>query len=707
MLFEVPFLGTSFFCFPKIIQKHEIAINITFLIKSIMNKKLFSWKALAGLALLVAMGLTSCKQATEVDPNDPYNTTKPTKPSSSLDGDYDWEVTIAKTSDFADQWKSVADKVKKAVAEADGIDIKINCGAYALDGKTLTIPAIWKSAEGKIVNIVFSGSFKSKADSNGNALALDVNTDNLAGAEVNIYLPTDEFNFNLDASEVKANLYGESTTLDLFAAQANTNKKNGMTIGDGVEVGIITMSGALLGTDNVNALLVNGDISLKEGKGAQVGNQEVYVKSLFVVADAKVSGADKAALENVTVIDNTTLTLGSAKSQIESIVGLGTAKKPTTLAMAGDVDDFSKIDAISNVTIKGNKKDAITGAIYATNIDDISKFTDVIFDMDVNLSESASDLEFDGDVNIKVEDNSNIKFTNVDFGKKALVYVAGTETVKSKKSVVKMFQWEKSSKKYVEVKDDDEDNLTAANAKSEGVDIIQSLSRTWDALSDPTINNLSWDGLKFHHDVVEAAEDALNGNSDKGIDGAKKAYDDLVASSGIAAANGSVACANYQKAWERLYGKAKTVKKVDDKNNPVKVSFTAYTDKELYDMYYEDGTISYWDYVGPTYNGYYRYYAKELAFVKDANGKIDGSDWYTIYYQSTNTSTVEPEDVVITFTDCTFGGKTLTVAKLNELLDGSNAIDPTFTSAKEAWFKVNLDGEALTWKKITGGYILE
>ena len=46
-----------------------------------MNKKLFSWKALAGLALLVAMGLTSCKQATEVDPNDPYNTQKPTQPS--------------------------------------------------------------------------------------------------------------------------------------------------------------------------------------------------------------------------------------------------------------------------------------------------------------------------------------------------------------------------------------------------------------------------------------------------------------------------------------------------------------------------------------------------------------------------------------------------------------------------------------------------
>ena len=42
-----------------------------------MNKKLFSWKALAGLALLVAMGLTSCKQGTEIDPEDPTGATKP------------------------------------------------------------------------------------------------------------------------------------------------------------------------------------------------------------------------------------------------------------------------------------------------------------------------------------------------------------------------------------------------------------------------------------------------------------------------------------------------------------------------------------------------------------------------------------------------------------------------------------------------------
>ena len=53
----------------KIRKVFQVGDDLIFLIKSIMNKKLFSWKALAGLALLVAMGMTSCKNTTEVDPN--------------------------------------------------------------------------------------------------------------------------------------------------------------------------------------------------------------------------------------------------------------------------------------------------------------------------------------------------------------------------------------------------------------------------------------------------------------------------------------------------------------------------------------------------------------------------------------------------------------------------------------------------------------
>ena len=660
-----------------------------------MNKKLFSWKALAGLALLVAMGMTSCKNTTEVDPNDPYNTQKPTKPSSSLDGDYDWEVTIAKTSDFADQWKSVASKVQKAVAELDQIDIKINCGAYALDGKTLSLPAIWgKNNEGKIVNVVFSGSFKSKTDANGNELALVVNTDDVAGAEVNIYLPTDEFDFDLTAQKVKPTLYGESTVLDMFTAKANETKKNALSVGDGVKVNVITMSGALADTENVVAKLITGDESLVKGEGAKVGNQKVYVKNLVVAADAKVSGAHEAALETVTVAEGTTLTLGNAKSEIESIVGLGTAKKPTKLVMAGDADDFSKIGAISNVIVSGNAFEIDKVTKIPTNIDDLSIFTNVAFNMDVNISEGASETEFDGVVNLSVDDDADITFADVEFGKKAVLNISGAEVVKSKKSVINMLQWVKSSSKYDYVKDADEDNLSAANAKSEGVEIVQDLTNDWDKLIDGKTYNITWDGLIFHHKVIEAAELALNG--DDKVDGAKKKYQQKVASDGISKANASQEYNDYEKAWTDLYGALAKDPIHDDKGKEIEANFVAYTDQEIYDLN-KKGKYP-WE-------GYYRNYADEYAFVTDANKKIDGADWFTVYYQSTTTSTLEPEDVLITFTDCTVAGKALTVDKLNDLLDD---ISPRFSSAKEAWFKVVLDGEPLQWKKTSGwDYILQ
>ena len=70
-----------------------------------MNKKLFSWKALAGLALLVAMGMTSCKNTTEVDPNDPYNTSKPVQPGV-VTGTADVTIRVVKPSDFDAQFAS-------------------------------------------------------------------------------------------------------------------------------------------------------------------------------------------------------------------------------------------------------------------------------------------------------------------------------------------------------------------------------------------------------------------------------------------------------------------------------------------------------------------------------------------------------------------------------------------------------------------------
>ena len=633
-----------------------------------MNKKLFSWKALAGLALLVAMGMTSCKNTTEVDPNDPYNTQKPTKPSSSLDGDYDWEVTIAKTSDFADQWKSVADKVKKAVAEADGIDIKINCGAYALDGKTLTIPEIWKSAEGKIVNIVFSGSFKSKTDADGNELALDVNTDNLAGAEVNIYLPADEFKMQLAATKVKPTLAAESTaTVTELTAKASGVKKSALTIADGVTVKGIDMIGALAGTDNVEALLVSSNFELDgDGKGAKVGSEDVFVKNLIITKSATVSKADKSAISQITVNENVKLTLSGAKPKVTTIVGLGTTKKPSTVVLAGDKDDLTNVESISNVTLENG---------VATNVKDFSIFESVIFNMDVNLYDDAANTEFNKAVNVKIEDGvENFTFANVNFGKNAELTMSGGTTTTGKKKLIYMYQYNTSTNKYVLVKDNDEDNLTAKNAKGDYKKYISSDYALKADLTKAIDDSLTLD-TKFHFATIETAQTNL--------DAAKKAYAAEEVKSGVDGAKSKPAYTAYKTAWEVLYGTAK-----EDANYSKAGKSPDFKQVATADVYKSGAT-------GAALNtalGLYRQYSNLWAFVTNANNAIADADWFEIYFATTDT--VLPEDIDLIFDeDCTLGGKDLDEDKLNALINTDD-----FNKANEPWFNVTYGTTTYTWK---------
>jgi maltose-binding protein MalE len=154
-----------------------------------MNKKLFSWKALAGLALLVAMGMTSCKNTTEVDPNDPYNTKTPTQPCV-ISGTADLTVKIAVPSDFANLWKnSVKDDVKKAIAKKDEITVVVSTSGMKLAEKasaatnTLTLPDFFNGATDKVVNLVLDGAFAETKS------GLIINTASLAGDVINVTLP--------------------------------------------------------------------------------------------------------------------------------------------------------------------------------------------------------------------------------------------------------------------------------------------------------------------------------------------------------------------------------------------------------------------------------------------------------------------------------------------------------------------------------------
>ncbi len=643
------------------------------------------------------MGMTSCKNTTEVDPNDPYNTTKPVKPGTSTAGDADLTFTITNASggDAVSLWnawkKNNADAAKELMAEEE-ITIALDFANYKLDGKVIALPKFLDTPNGSVINLIVSGFAEAKKPFN-----LDFNNSSFAGAEVNVTLLATDFDMILDARGTKTTLDGVATLTTLTAA-ADNSKKNALTIDETVTVSGIDFVGALKASaDNVIAKLVSGTEGLVEGKGAIVGDKDngaVYAKNLIATADVTVNGGDKAALESVVLAEGVTMTLGAAKSQIESIVGLGTEKKPTKVNLKGDADDFSKIGGATNVTLSGNAT-TVTGAIVPTKIADASVFEDCVFDMAVDLYSGASNVQFKKAINLYVEDVATINFENVDFAKTSTMRLYGTETISTTK-LVKMFQWDKAAANYVAVKDDDEDNLTAANAKSDGVDYVQYTFSTWSGITGNNITTGMSDGKFFHFATIEKAEAALKKS--------KEAYDKLVAkngTAGLAATNASAEYNTYKADWEALYGTQNQFKDPihNAKGEDQVASFTAYTDQEIWDGETADGKIG-WN---AAYNGLYRDYADEWAFVTGANAKIDGSDWFTISYAAT--STVVPEAVDLIFDgDCTYGGKALSANALNSLI---TFWSPGFTSVKDAWFYVTYDGETYEWKRTTGGYLLQ
>ena len=619
-----------------------------------MNKKLFSWKALAGLALLVAMGMTSCKNTTEVDPNDPYNTTKPVKPGTSTAGDADLTFTITNASggDVVSLWnawkKNNADAAKELMAEEE-ITIALNFANYKLDGKVIALPKFLDTPNGSVINLIVSGFAEAKKPFN-----LDFNNSSFAGAEVNVTLLATDFDMKLDATGTKTTLYGENTTINELAADASSTKKLALSVGDGVTVKAIDMlSGALASADNVEAKLLDGDYeTLVEGKGAKVGTEEVYVKSLVIKTPSSVEGAAKTALMNITIYEGAALGLVDEKSQVESIVGLGSdlskPAKSSDVYLAGNKDDFSTIDAISNVRLY---------SLTTTKVEDMDMFNGVVFDMNVDLYTGGADnVEFCKEVNVKVEESiAEVNFEGVNFAKSATLTMSGAAKEVGKKKLLNMFQYDKTIPGYAAVTSMDEDNLTAANAKGEYAKYVQKIYTSWTAIKNAKIYVTD----KFHFDKIEDAEKALKA--------AKEAYEKAGKTNGYTKADVPTEYTAYQTKWEAVYGVA-GVDKEATKTTPVTFKKSTGTDN-LY-VLYED----------------------EWAFVTGANAAIDGSDWFEIYYAAEDE--VTPELVDVNFdADCTIGGKAIDVDKLNSLISTTG-----FKKGAEPWFDVTYDKTTYEWK---------
>ena len=422
-----------------------------------MNKKLFSWKALAGLALLVAMGLTSCKQGTEVDPNDPYNTKTPTQPGTSTKGG-DLVFTITKSSDLTSLWASYDATKKAELMKKTTLNIVINSGSYKLDGGVLTLPKFFNTTANSVLNLTFNGSFQ---DTDKNPLALDASS-NLDGAKVNIVVPGQTFNMILDAAKVAATLSSQgAATIGTFKAIANTEKNNALSINSGVTVNGIddASTGAIVKNGGaINALIVNAAPTFVTKKGFKVGNQDTYVTSLIINTTGLTITNDKdTPLGDITINKNKDLTLGFADAKINSVAG--TKASEGTLNVANG-KALGNIAIVKNVTV--NSADASNFAVKSDIFDGVK----LNGTADVTAA-SVKNVEFGGGVNINYDaDNKTYALAGCTFNTTTWLSISGRIEKATTPSKV-TYQWDINTKTWVLVTG----ALFPANASDTGIEV--------------------------------------------------------------------------------------------------------------------------------------------------------------------------------------------------------------------------------------------
>ena len=449
-------------------DRWEIPILLTFLIKSIMNKKLFSWKALAGLALLVAMGLTSCKQGTEVDPTDPYSTKTPTNPSITTKGTADVTITITKAGDLATQWAALDSKTKEALREKTTLNVAINNAGYKLEGAVIALPNFFSGADngatGKIVNVTFNNGFTNAGyNLTANEYPLTgagdlnaakkqflwLNTDNLAGNQVNFFFPAGDFDLTLAATKTQTSLNSEAgANIGILNASAGA-QKSALSINSGIAVkGINLIAG--------DAVLAGGSIDAKLAGAAEpfawsasgsplgfaVGTTDlIYVKSLIVDygTTSAAWGFDNysgASVNTITIKKSGTINLTGWQPVVGKIVGENANAKVNIAGSTSWQGDGNYSDAMNAI---GSFEKVVLTTNNTIRLADASKYTSVQFKDAVKLvATSLSGLTFNILAIPVTADNLTFNFNKVTF-RAIPTLTAAYSTVTS--STTATYQW--------------------------------------------------------------------------------------------------------------------------------------------------------------------------------------------------------------------------------------------------------------------------
>ena len=409
------------------------------------------------------MGMTSCKNTTEVDPNDPYNTKTPVKPGVVPGGTADLTINAAVPSDVKaqfDAWWAGLDATKKKTY-TDKSEFTINVkSAVKLDGSTVTVPTIWSPSTGKVVNVVFSGAF---TDADKKALAIDA--DLVSGGLVNVVLPAGTVNVNLKALLAQSSLASAAgTTIGTLDANVGAGK-NGVSLKDGIVVngykktaGDVALNGGAIVAISTDANVAAAD----KDKGIKISDG-VFVKSVIANGDITVDAKGyKLPLDKITIAEGKTVTLTNStgaladdgwngQPYVAEVAGLGNTGAKLIVAGA---DALKNMTAVSNVEILGAAVDLkVTKDIFTK-----TKFSTKSV---VLSAASMTGSTFNAPITINVDAvDKTYSFASVDFGTNKI-----TMNNTAKKSIgtskTQWFQWDATTSAWVEI--EDASKVSAAN----------------------------------------------------------------------------------------------------------------------------------------------------------------------------------------------------------------------------------------------------
>ena len=400
-----------------------------------MNKKLF----LAGVALLAAVGFTSCNSETPIDPSTPSGIA-PTTVGHRVGVDYDWAVKAKDVAQYDEYWAADKDAVQALVKDKKTATICFIADDFTLEDPAtgvIYIPELWADANGKVVNVRIAGTFKNpdylradwmKAHYGGakqTKFPVQINTKNVKGAEVNFTFDGGEFDLELTTPLTRSTLNGPYSIGYLMAKAANYMSSVEIQSGDVVAIDIAS-TGDLKEKEDafVTGVWTDGkkNVDVVAEKGIFVGDSKyIRVENVFVEDDALINnlGYNKDAkktyqLGTVRIVNpykNVTATFASDDIYALSVEG---AKADKNFITVDDIDiTLDYIDAIENVTVKGDTyliNDVCTNVIFK----DEAKF-------DTEIIDAFDEVTFN-DLTVFIHaDDVTVSFDKVFFNKKPVL----------------------------------------------------------------------------------------------------------------------------------------------------------------------------------------------------------------------------------------------------------------------------------------------